>query len=856
MKAFAKGEGVTSGESPAVPAASVSEAGALPRLSTLVVRALLTSATYYVAAQIGFALQSPSTPHSVLWLPNSVLLSVLLISPAASWPVLLLAAFPAQLLVGLQAEAPVLPLSLLFLTNCADAMLGATLVCRLAGSPFHFDGLRNMLVFLVFGATLAPIVVSFADAAIVVLTGWGADYWLAFQTRVRSNVLTHAIAVPAMVACLDARMPSRARAFPARYYTEAILLFGALVMIGLGVFAGHLSPGLWPLYAPLPLLLWAAVRLGSGGTALCLLAIAFISSWGALHGRGPFGVQTPEVNTVALQFFLFSIALPLLCLSALVQDRYRSETALRSREREALERYAQLAAIQQAASVGLAFLDTSLRYASVNNRFAEYTGVAAAEHVGRTPGEVVPGLDPEHETSLRKVVETGSPSVEREISWQLKDEKPRAFLVSNYPVRAGFGEVIGVSCVLQEITERRREQQVLRQVAEGVSGSIGHSFFRLLVQHLAETLDADYAMVGEICGDRQDRIRTIAAFGDGAPIENMEYELANTPCEHALQSDAVYSIPRGVQELYPLDTMLQTLDIESYLGMGLRNSLGASLGLMVVIGRKPIEDVAASESMLQIFATRAAAELERKRAEETLRSKEAVLRASFRQIQKLAGRLITAQEAERMRIAGELHDGISQQIAALSIAMSGAKRRLGSSTMAQEEFLRLQRHVNVIADDIRLLSHELHPGVLQHAGLVAALRGRCTEFSTQYGIEVTFRAPDELSGVPDAAALCLYRVAQEALHNVAKHAQARHVSVAVRHAPPHLELEVTDDGCGFDTSEARRTGGLGLISLEERVRLNGGTLRIESQSVDGTRVMVQLPMEARRAAARSTAESA
>jgi PAS domain S-box-containing protein len=838
------------GDSPAVPVVSPSEAGAVPRLA---VRALLTSATYYVAAQIGFALQSPSTPHSVLWLPNSVLLSVLLISPAATWPVLLLAAFPAQLFVGLQAGAPVLPLSLLFLTNCGDAMLGATLVRRFAGSPFHFDGLRNMLVFLVFGATVAPILVSFADAAIVVLTGWTADYWLAFQTRVRSNVLTHAVAVPAIVACLDARLPSRARAFPWRYYSEAILLFGALVMVGLGVFAGRVSPALWPLYAPLPLLLWAAVRFGSGGTALCLLAIAFISSWGALHGRGPFGVQTPELNTVALQFFLLSIALPLLCLSALVQDRYRSETALRAREREAHERYAQLAAIQRAASVGLAFLDSNLRYASVNDRFAEYTGVSAAAHVGRTPTEVVPRLDPEHEASLRKVVATGSPSVEREIAWQLKDEEPRAFLVSNYPVRAAFGEVIGVSCVLQEITERRREQQVLRQIAEGVSGAIGHSFFRLLVRHLAKALGADYAMVGEICGDRQDRIRTIAAFGDGAHIENMEYELANTPCEHALRSDTVCSFPRGVRELFPLDTMLQTLEIESYLGMGLRNSLGTSLGLIVVIGRKPIEDVAASESMLQIFATRAAAELERKRAEETLRNKEAVLRASFRQIQKLAGRLITAQEAERMRIAGELHDGISQQIAALSIAMSGVKRRLGPSSVAHEEFGRLQRHVNVIADDIRLLSHELHPGVLQHAGLVAALRGRCKEFSAQYGIEVTFRAPDELSGVPDAAALCLYRVAQEALHNVAKHAQASHVGVAVRRAPPHLELEVSDDGCGFDLSEARRTGGLGLISLEERVRLNGGTLRIESHSVNGTRVMVQLPIEATRPTSAATA---
>ena len=125
---------------------------------------------------------------------------------------------------------------------------------------------------------------------------------------------------------------------------------------------------------------------------------------------------------------------------------------------------------------------------------------------------------------------------------------------------------------------------------------------------------------------------------------------------------------------------------------------------------------------------------------------------------------------------------------------------------------------------IRNLSHELHPGVLQHAGLVAALKGHCAEFGRQYPIEVTLSAVDGLDGIPQDVALCLYRVAQEALRNIAAHAAAHKAQVTLRSNEKGLELVIADDGQGFDLAEARDVGGLGLISLDERVRLIGGSL--------------------------------
>ena len=206
--------------------------------------------------------------------------------------------------------------------------------------------------------------------------------------------------------------------------------------------------------------------------------------------------------------------------------------------------------------------------------------------------------------------------------------------------------------------------------------------------------------------------------------------------------------------------------------------------------------------------------------------------------------MITAQETERSRIARDLHDDVNQQLASLSIALSGVKHRLqdGEVEGVAGEVAGLQQRIVDVTHVTRQLSHELHPGVLQHAGLVAALRGHCAEFGAQHGIDVTFAAAAGINGVPAETALCLYRVTQEALRNIAAHAGARTARVALTPAATSLELSIRDDGQGFDLAEARRQGGVGLVSLDERVRLIGGSLRIETQPQRGTELRVSVPL--------------
>jgi len=213
----------------------------------------------------------------------------------------------------------------------------------------------------------------------------------------------------------------------------------------------------------------------------------------------------------------------------------------------------------------------------------------------------------------------------------------------------------------------------------------------------------------------------------------------------------------------------------------------------------------------------------------------------------MAGRLLAAQELERSRLARELHDDVSQQLAALSIALSSLKRHVTSVRSATEleaEVVQLQGRTDALADSVRRLSHDLHPDVLRHSGLAASLSAYCKGLTPPLpGLKVTFRAQGDFETIGHEASLCLYRIAQEALHNVVKHADAGHAEVVLLRTPDGAELTVSDDGKGFDIQVRTGETGLGLVSITERARLAGGTVSIVTGLNKGTRVRVHVPIK-------------
>ena len=512
---------------------------------------ILVSAAYFLGAQIGFALQSPNAPQSVLWLPNSILLAVLLIVPFRTWPAYLAAAFPAQMLVSAGAGAPPLTLSLLFLTNCADAALGAFLVRRVTHShrPFAFDSLAATLTFVAFGAALPTVLLSFADAGISVATGWSADYYAAFATRARSNLLTHLIVVPVIVDLMTCDW----RSFRASRAVEGAALTGLLLVTCGIAFSRPTGSQAFAavLYMPMPLLLWAAFRFGPGGIGWGALLVSMVASWNVLNGRGPFSSRSPLEEVVSLQLFLLASTLPLLCLSAVIRERDRASLAVRESE--------------------------------------------------------------------------------------------------------------------------------------------------------------------------------------------------------------------------------------------------------------------------------------------------SALRGSYERVRELAGKLIAAQEMERSRIGRDMHDDFNQQLAAVSISISALRRRALDTPDLDDALRLLQERTVALIQQVRDFSHDLHPGTLDHLALVPSLRSYCADFARQHRLDVRFDADEALTPLSRDVAVCLHRIVQEGLRNIASHAGVREASVSLTQTPDRVELFIVDRGRGFDPDDGAARRGLGLLSMEERARLVGGSFTIASSPHSGTTLHVQLP---------------
>ncbi len=212
-------------------------------------------------------------------------------------------------------------------------------------------------------------------------------------------------------------------------------------------------------------------------------------------------------------------------------------------------------------------------------------------------------------------------------------------------------------------------------------------------------------------------------------------------------------------------------------------------------------------------------------------------------IQDLSGRLINAQEQERSRIARELHDDINQQVAMLAIELQELEKLFPEDSPETHQKIRgLWEKTHALSTDIQHISHQLHSSKLEHLGIIAALRGLCKEFSGQHKIEVDFQFRQVPPRMSSDISLSLFRVAQESLHNVAKHSRATKVRMELIGTGGKVVLSVSDDGVGFDPAARENRAGLGMTSMNERIRIVGGTLSVVSKPSLGTQVEAAIPL--------------
>jgi len=403
---------------------------------------------------------------------------------------------------------------------------------------------------------------------------------------------------------------------------------------------------------------------------------------------------------------------------------------------------------------------------------------AAAAETGLTPEQ------PTYQTSFRMLRPDGS------VIWL--EESGRAYFDTR-------GKMLRIVGIVADVTERKRAEEALRE-----------SETRL---RLALEVGRMYALDWDVVNDvtvRSDEYRNILGLTAARHDTHQQFLSRVHPDDRASFEDSIAALSPQSPTTQISYRVLRPDGAVIWLERNGRAFFDAHGKMVRMIGI--VADVT-----------------ERKRAEEALAD--------------ISRRLIEAQELERARIARELHDDAGQRLATLALRIEQLR---GDPSVEKSEFRarldQLRKHTSEIANDVRILAHGLHPPGLDYLGIVGAARGLCQEFGEQQKVKIDLKTHDVPRSLPPNISLCLFRVLQEALHNSAKHSGAQEFEVRLWGTPDHVHLMVRDAGAGFELEAAGESRGLGLISMQERVKVVKGTFTIESQPKRGTTINVCVPL--------------
>jgi PAS domain S-box-containing protein len=436
------------------------------------------------------------------------------------------------------------------------------------------------------------------------------------------------------------------------------------------------------------------------------------------------------------------------------------------------------------------------------------------------------------------------------------------------------GSSLVVRVSMSDISDRKQIDDVQQFLLQCGRQPAREDFFSALARYLAQSLAMDFVCIDRLVGEGLSA-RTVAMYYDGKFQDNIEYALKDTPCGEVV-GKAICCIPRGVRGLFPRDEVLQEMKAESYVGVTLRGYDGDLIGLIAVIGRKPLANPRMAELVLKLVSLRAAGELERAEAEVALREAhgelehrvvarttdlartietleeevarrtlaEASLRKRSDQLRALASELTLAEQRERQRLAHVLHDGLQQLLVGARFRLAVIER--SGSKAAQ----RLAAEVNdLLLESIetsRSLTAELSPPILMEGGLVPALEWLAHWQEKKHGLAMSLQAHGDIGAMEEDLTVFLFQATRELLFNVVKHAGVKTARVQVARLGDHVQLIVADEGVGFEPAklkaEGGSSGGFGLFSIQERLTMLGGRMEIASAPGQGSRFTLVAPL--------------
>ena len=598
----------------------------------LVAQACLVATLSYLAARLGGALILRPQMVSPLWLGNVVLASMLLLARRRTWPVLLAAGLAGFLLYDVQAGVPIRSVVWLMLSNAVEVVVAAFCLSNAFDDMLpRLNSVRTLAKYSFYAVFLAPFVGAFPGAL-----STSGDYCCGGQLAFFSEALGFLTLMPAILGwAREIRAtPRKQRA----YYLEGTTLLVALVVLGYLIFDASAKsdpPAL--LYSLVPLLLWSTLRFGSTGVSTSIIAIAFVSIWGLVHGRGPFTEPGAPINVLSLQLFLFFTAAPFMALAVLVEERKDAEQALRQREVELKE-------AQRLAKVGSWQWDPETDAVTWSEELYRIAGldfglpaITYAQHSKLYTPESWLRLRSAVEESLR----TGTP-YELDLEMNHNDGRGRLVVAKGEVQRDGTGRIVQLRGTVQDITGRKQAQDELRQSEERLRLAIQAGKMYACHWDAATDVFTHSPESAQILGTDQTSPLTHRQVLDSVHPEDRE-KFTAAAAELCPEKPAIKISYRMVR---PDGTVI-------WLERNSRAHFDENGKLLRIIGI--VADIS-----------------ERKRAEEALSS--------------VNCRLIEAQEEERARIARELHDDLSQRMALLQIHLEQFQQdTTGLSSKARQQ---------------------------------------------------------------------------------------------------------------------------------------------------------------------------
>ena len=415
------------------------------------------------------------------------------------------------------------------------------------------------------------------------------------------------------------------------------------------------------------------------------------------------------------------------------------------------------------------------------------------------------------EWPLTRALTTGTPIAE-EVQFLASNGTRTVMDVRCTPVRVDDDSISAVIAVFQDVTGRRRIEQAL-QASQARYENLyqdAPDMFASVAVDSEHVVQCNETLI-RVSGYRRDELM-------GRPMR----ELHAASCWPDLDA----ALERVGRDGYVRDTELQLL---------CKNGKTLEVSLSVAAIRDEKENLYYRSTWRDIT--------ERKRVDAVLHEKQVELARSRRELQALARRLFTVQEDERRRISRELHDDLNQRLAVLTLDIEELHQRLPRSRSATAgRLLTIRDRVVELSDAVHTLAYQLHASILDDLGLTAALESYLVDYRQREGVKVAWKR-EPIGPLPTEVASCLYRVAQEALRNVARHASATQVTLSLEQAESGVSMVIADDGAGFEVPSSQPLGAsLGIVGMEERVRLADGRFSLVSRPGGGTQVDVWVPI--------------